>query len=123
VTGNGYIPFISFVQKIHAYDSQPGDFFGYSVSASEDYVIVGARSEDGGQGDPLISAGAAYIFHRTSTNVWDSGAKITAFDAQEEDLFGHSVSITKDYVIVGAFQEDRGPGDPVPNTGAAYIFE
>ena len=110
------IPYSEMVQKIAAGDSQADDYFGYSVSISGDYAIVG------GTGDPLSDAGAAYIFHRTGTSTWDAGTKITAPDAQVGDYFGCSVSISGDYAIVGAYGESGGAGDPKPYAGAAYIF-
>jgi trimeric autotransporter adhesin len=40
------------------------------------------------------------------------------------DYFGESVSINSDatYVIISAYQEDGGAGDPAGNAGAAYVF-
>jgi hypothetical protein len=108
--------------KIVAPDAQADDFFGWSVSISGDYAVVGAYGEDGGNGDPIPSAGAAYIFYRTGTNTWDTGTKIVATDPQASDLFGYSVSIAGDYAIVGARYEDGGAGDPLGDAGAAYIF-
>ena len=50
-------------------------------------------------------------------------SKIVAPDAQAWDQFGNSVSISGDYVIVGAFGEDGGAGDPLNDfAGAAYIY-
>jgi len=108
--------------KLLASDAQPDDWFGYTVSISGDYAIVGATLEDGGIDDPLIDAGAAYIFQRTGDNTWGVGTKITAPDAQTGDQFGRSVSISGDYAIVGAAFEDGGIGDPLIDAGAAYIF-
>ncbi len=105
--------------KITATDPQAGDYFGGSVSISGDYAIVGASLENGGSGDPITGAGAAYIFRRTGTNLWDSGVKITATDPQAEDRFGYSVSISGDYAIAGARWEDEEGS----NAGAAYIFK
>ena len=99
--------------KITASDAQAGDYFGHSVSISGDYAIVGAFLEDTGGSN----AGAAYIFYRSGTS-WSQQAKITASDAQADDSFGYSVSISGDYAIVGAKTEDEGGS----NAGAAYIF-
>jgi len=109
--------------KIVASDVQAIDRYGNSVSISGDYAIVGAYLEDGDPGDPIYAAGAAYIFHRTGTNAWNTGTKIVAPDAQEGDVFGYSVSISGAYAIVGANSEDGGPGDPLSDAGAAYIFQ
>jgi len=99
--------------KIIANDAEESDYFG-SVSISGDYAIVGAW----GEGTGGTWAGAAYIYHRTALNTWDTGTKIMADNAGERDYFGSSVSISGDYAIVGAYSEDTGGSD----AGAAYIF-
>jgi hypothetical protein len=109
-------------EKLVAPDAQAGDEFGHSVAISGDYAIVGAKYENGGAGNPILSSGAAYIFHRTGDNTWDSGVKLMAPDAQANDIFGYSVAISGDDAIVGAYHEDGGAGDPRTNAGAAYIF-
>ena len=96
--------------KLTAPDAQASDLFGWSVAISGDYAIVGARDEDAGG----TAAGAAYVFQRTGANSWDGGTKIVAPDAQASDWFGHSVAISGDYAIVGAYGEDAG--------GGAYVF-
>jgi len=103
---------------IVAPDAQANDRFGWSVSIDGDYAIVGAYYEDGGAGDPHPQAGAAYIFHRTGADTWDTGTKIVAPDIADTDYFGISVAISGDYAIVGADLEDDGG----TNAGAAYIF-
>lgn len=70
----------------------------------------------------MPGTGAAYIFHMTGLNTWDGGTKIVASDAQADDYFGISVSISGDYAIVGAKNEDGGDGDPLIDAGAAYIY-
>ena len=101
--------------KIVASDAAAGDSFGYSVSISGDYAIVGAYgNDDGGSG-----SGSAYIFRKdTGTGTWDSGTKIVASDAAAGDGFGRAVAISGDYAIVGA----RGNDDGGNNSGSAYIF-
>jgi hypothetical protein len=78
-------------------------------------VLVGVRYEDTGGAD----AGSAYIFAYSSGS-WSQEAKIQASDAQANDRFGYSVSMSSDgtKVIVGAWLEDTGG----TNAGAAYIF-
>jgi len=111
--------------KITASDAQANDQFGATVSISSDgnYVIVGGVFEDGGAGDPLNSAGAAYIYTRSGSS-WTEQAKIVASDIQTGDQFGRAVSINDDgtYAIVGASSEDGGAGNPVSGAGAVYVF-
>ena len=101
--------------KITASDAQANDQFGCSVSISGDYAIVGAYLEAAGG----IGAGALYSYLRNGVT-WSEKSKITASDAQANDQFGCSVSISGDYAIVGACYEDHGGID---NAGAAYIYE
>ncbi len=103
--------------RIEASDGAVGNSFGYSVSISGDYAIVGASTSGSG-------TGAVYIFHRTGTNTWDSGTKISAPYNPDHNYiyFGRSVAIHGDYAIVEA--PDDGP-PPVSNgreSYNAYIF-
>jgi hypothetical protein len=103
--------------KLMASDASASDNFGQSCSISSDgnTCIVGAAYEDTGGTD----AGASYIFTR-SGSTWTQQAKLMASDAQANDLFGYSCSISGDgnACVVGARYEDTN-GD---NAGAAYIF-
>lgn len=107
-------------------DGQSSDTFGHSIAINEDATtfIASALNEDGGSGDPISSAGAAYIFTR-SGSTWTEQAKIVASDAQASDTFGRSVAISKDgnIVVVGTTAEDGGAGDPLSSVGAFYVFE
>jgi hypothetical protein len=49
-----------------AMDRKNGDWFGYSVSISGDYAIVGAVYNDTDENgeNPLNAAGAAYLFQK-----------------------------------------------------------
>jgi len=107
-------------------DGQSSDSFGFSVAINEDATtfISSARNEDGGAGDPISAAGAAYVFTR-SGSTWTEQAKIVASDAQASDNFGHCVAINKDgnIVVVSTTNEDGGSGDPISSVGAFYVFE
>jgi len=99
--------------KITASDGTDEDRFGYSVSKSGDYAVIGTSWDD----DNGIDSGSAYIFQRIGTN-WIEQVKITASDGAAYEEFGVSVSISEDYVVIGAWaDEDNGT-----NSGSAYIF-
>jgi hypothetical protein len=116
IAWNDYTQMDTTEQKITASDAQASALFGWSVSISGDYAIVGSHYEDTGG----TNAGAAYIYKRdASTGVWGSEQKIKASDKEQSDQFGYSVSISGDYAIVGAFLEDTGGA----NAGAAYIYK
>jgi hypothetical protein len=102
--------------KLTADDAEEDDYFGYSVSLSADYAIVGAALDD----DRGAESGSAYIFYRNQGGAdnWGQQAKLTAADGADTDRFGYSVSISGDYVVVGAQLDD----DNGSNSGSAYIF-
>jgi hypothetical protein len=99
--------------KLLASDGAIEDYFGYSVSISGDYAIVGARGDD----DKGIDSGSAYIFKRDGAS-WVQQQKLTAADGASYDYFGFSVSISGDLAIVGAYRDD----DKGTDSGSAYIF-
>ena len=99
--------------KLTASDGATYDHFGASVSISGDYAVVGAPWDD----DDGFSSGSAYVFHREGAN-WVEESKFTASDGVTDDRFGTSVSISGDYVVVGANEDD----DNGYNAGSAYIF-
>ncbi len=113
------------VQKIVASDRGPGDYFGYAVAISDDYVIVGAQreSEDVSGGNTLQFSGSAYVF-KNNSGTWAEIKKLVANDREFDANFGASVAISGDNAIVGAFKEskDASGGSAITGAGAAYIF-
>ena len=115
------------VKKLVASDRDSFDRFGYCVAISGNYAIVGAYSEDedASGNNTLTNAGAAYMFERDGSGNWQEVQKIVASDRGNDDRFGVSVSISGNYAIAGADQEDedaRGRRTK-NNSGSAYIFE
>jgi len=112
------------VKILRASDRQRDDIFGFSLDIDGDLVVVGAYAEDGGPGDPMPTAGAAYLFerHRGGADNWGEARILRASDRQADDSFGNSVAIAGDSILVGAVSEAGGPGDPVPQAGSAYFF-
>ena len=104
-------------QKLTASDPAYSDDFGESVAISGNYAIVGAKEND----DDGDNTGSAYIFKRNSDGTWTQNQtqKLTASDAADGDLFGHSVAISENYAIVSA----PGSNDDGADSGSAYIFE
>ena len=90
-------------QKLTASNGGVLYYFGYSVSISGDYAIVGSPGGD-----------FAYAFVRSGTT-WTEQQMLTASDRTGTDLFGISVSISGSYAIVGARDDDS-------SAGSAYIF-
>lgn len=98
-----------------AADGSASDRFGFSVSISGDYAVVGAPFDDMGGN---TNQGSAYVFVR-SGGMWTEQIKLTASDGTSNDQFGRSVYILGDYIIIGAYLDDIGGND---SQGSAYIF-
>ncbi len=100
--------------KLTPADGTVDNYFGYSVSLFEDYVVIGAYSDD----DNGNSSGSAYVFKR-SGSIWTEQAKLLAPDGAAYDKFGRSVSMSGNVAIIGA----DGNADNGINSGSAYVFQ
>lgn len=110
---------------LKASNSDVSDAFGGSAAISGDTIVVGANQED----SVTAGSGAAYVFVRNGTT-WSQQAFLKAFNPDNNDRFGQSVSISGDTVVVGAIWEDSNAnavnGDETDNSatdaGSAYVF-
>ena len=89
------------------------DGFGFSVSVEGNQVLVGAPHAKGARGQP----GKAFLFERESGKLL---RKFAPSSPLGDDLFGLSVSLTPDYVIVGA---PRGKGALRRSMGSVTVFD
>lgn len=125
----------------HAYlkasNTQSGDRFGSRVAVFANTVVVAALSEDssatginGNQSDNGAStSGAVYVIERHGP-VWGQQAYLKASNTNPNDLFGYSLSISGDTIVVGASRESSSSNavngneldNSAPNAGAAYVF-
>ena len=96
--------------KLFADDGGEVDWFGWSAAIDGDTVVVGAPNDD----DMGGNAGAAYVFQFDGGN-WVQQQKLLADDGAAPDLFGYSVALEGDTLVVGAENKDS-------ETGAVYIF-
>ena len=87
-------------------DGGIGHHFGYAVSISGNYAIIGSYS------------GSAYIFNLEGQS-WEQQEKLTPSSPAIGNQFGSAVSISGDYAIVGA-PLDNSNGTA---SGSAYIFK
>lgn len=122
---------------LKASNAEQYDQFAISLALDGDTLVVGARGEKsdatGVNGDEsnnnALSSGAAYVFARTGT-AWAQEAYLKASNTGDGDGFGHSVSISGDTIVVGAYSEDSKSGgingdetdNGVSAAGAAYAF-
>ena len=104
----------SWVQKpaLTPSDSAVFDNFGSSLAISDDRAVIGAPFS--GYTEFEEGHGAAYVFEYIGGS-WVQKVKLTASDGADNDLFGASVAISGDTIVVGAPEVDN-------LTGAAYVF-
>ncbi|NIJ53806.1 T9SS type A sorting domain-containing protein [Dyadobacter arcticus] len=98
------------------------ELFGRSVSISGGYAVVSKVSNlTGSGGTRVVGTGLAYIYKRENNGDWTLLKEIAPDDGENGDVFGQSVFIRDEDIIVGAPSER----DPDPNylLGAAYIFQ
>ncbi len=104
-------------QKLIPSDWQFFPRFGWSVSLEGDVAVIGAPTHS----EQASAAGAAYVYRFDhDAQMWIEDQKLQASDPAEFNLFGVSVSLSGDTVLIGATFGDA-PG--VFNSGAAYIFQ
>jgi len=96
--------------KVQASDKAASDRFGDDVAIDGNTMAIGAFGI--GEG-----AGAVYVFTRSGTT-WSQQAKIQSSDIAAGDLFGLSVGVAGDTIVVGAYGEGTGGA----NAGSAYVF-
>ena len=122
---------------LKASNTNAEDTFGQSVAIDGNTIVVGARQEastaTGVDGDESNNgaphAGAAYVFSRNGTT-WTQQAYLKASNTDGGDLFGWSVAISGDTIVVGAYREASsatgvngdGSDNTAPFAGAAYVF-
>jgi len=96
------------VQKIVSSDRDIGERWGdLAIDILGDIIVVGSYLEslDASGENEVIHAGACYIFERDTNGTWNEIQKIVASDREQSEIFGRSVAIDGDFIIVGAPQE------------------
>ncbi len=102
------------VAQIIASDGAADDDFGVSAAIEGDIVIIGAPRQDVYGGN----SGAAYIYKiDNATGTMTETAKLIPSDGTNSDLFGQSVAISGETIIIGAHQAYSN------DQGRAYVFE
>jgi uncharacterized repeat protein (TIGR01451 family) len=103
-------------EKLVPPDGLDADQFGAALSVSGDTVAIGALGDDDPGAGP--AAGSTYVFVRSGMT-WSQQQKLLADDADANDLFGYSVSLSGDTVAIGASGDDTAAG---VDSGSAYVF-
>lgn len=103
-------------QKLVPSDPIPSGHFGISVALSGETAVVGSMPLDNFI-DP--TQGSAYVFTR-SGGTWAQAQKLQGCDI-DRDLFGGSVAISGDRIVVGREVPSSTP--PAMPPGNAYFFD
>ena len=120
---------------LQASNAEDSDYFGWSVAISGETIVVGARNEesdatgiDGEDNNNASDSGAAYVFTRKGT-AWTQSAYLKASNTDPGDMFGYSVAISGNIIIIGAPYEDGNStgvngtdNNNAPDAGATYVF-
>ena len=114
ITGYEYLQ--AQIAKLTASDGVAGDLFGHSVAVDGDTAVVGAYEDES-------EKGAAYVLAKDSSGAWSQVAKLTASDGEAGDIFGWSVAVDWDTVVVGARYDDSAYVFTKPSTGWATATE
>ena len=113
--GNGTPDGLGQTTKVVAADGMAGDRFGGPVAVDGDTAVIGALFDDVGAN---MDQGSAYVFMRSGTR-WVQQQQLLATGGAATDLFGSSVAISGDTIIVGAYSDNVGANT---NQGSAYVF-
>ncbi len=106
-------------QRLVAPNGAADDHFGRSVSISGERIVVGAPTVDLDLGSSVaINVGAAYIFERSAQG-WVLASKVMSPAPTFQSVFGRSVALRGDRLVVGAPREYI---TSIIHSGAAYVF-
>ena len=102
----------TYERKITPSDGGTNGYFGNALSISGDIIVVGSPGDD----DKGSSSGSVYIY-KISDPTYER--KITPSDGEVRDVWGNSVSISGDIIVVGSpYDDDNGS-----NSGSVYIYD
>lgn len=113
------------------------DAFGSGVALSQSALVVGANGDASGSrgagGDPIRSdalrSGATVVYAKQSGK-WVPTAFLKADNAEAGDIFGQSVALSEDALVIGApFEASAAEGidgdqssNGAPRSGAVYVY-
>ena len=101
------------LHTLATYTAPPSDNrFGWSVEIDGNYIAVSEY-------DATSVGGAAHVFNATTGALVSSFTNPNSYNTASLDRFGQDISISGNYVLVGADLEDHPTGT---SSGAAYIF-
>jgi len=116
-----------FIQELFAINPSAYDSFGKNVAISGNQAIVSAHydDEDASEQNFMSAAGAVYIFERQNNGYWAYKQKLVSSDRDTLDLFGYSLDLDSNQMIVSALWHDLDEnGENFKEAaGAVYVYE
>lgn len=109
------------IQKIVALERTSYANFGCDVSINGDSLLIGAYHNDTDENglNSVNNAGAAYIFNKDPSDIWNQTQKIVSPNRIEGLNFGRIVSLSDQFAIIG---DDFGSGS-IYRDGAPILFK
>jgi hypothetical protein len=104
------------IQNPNEYGTEAQDEFGYAIDMEGSYLVASAVDEDSAAG---TSSGAVYVFDVDSGTLLWTFTNPNIQTSSASDGFGEDVSISGNYVAVGAPYEDT----PQSQSGVVYIYD
>ncbi len=115
------------LQKLESPDPHQFAHFGTAVAIDGDFIIIGSWGQhyDANEVNYVQSAGAAYIFKKQASGLFEFHQKIVASDREALNAFGYGIAIDGDYAIVSPVRHDFDVSGSnfLDDAGAVYIFE
>lgn len=113
------------VQKLISDIRRKDDAFGSAIAISGNYAFVGVRAHDydPSEQNPILYAGALFVFERKSNGRWVQIQKVVAPERRRSE-FGAAVAVDGEYLAIGApAYEVKDSFGGIQRVGAAYIFK
>lgn len=101
-----------------------GQQFGNAIAADNQTLIIAAYRSDLKGAKTYNSTGAVYVYEYTSDGKWNLKQELNVPMPLGNENFGNSVSLYKDFIVIGACQDsaDDKNINRLKNAGAAYIY-
>ncbi len=108
-------------QKLISTNLSTGDLYGNAVGISGQSIIVGAPYSDP---STFQDTGEVFAYAKYTNGNWILSQVLSASDKFENDVFGFSLAISDDTLIVGAIGEDEDDSgsNTLPESGSLYVF-
>ena len=97
------------------------NLFGASVAIDGDTIVVGAKSVANPSYGDAVKPGSAYVFTKYNDE-WSQVAQLKAKYQIDGNLFGYSVDIDKDYIVIGAPMAKTRDANGEVHYGTAFAF-